>query len=137
MPALIIDETDELLVIVSLENHPLIIPKKHFKDIYELDTTTGAAVMTESIKIANAAKKALQCDGITITQSNEAAGGQDVFHYHMHVKPRWKGDNLRDLWDASKVREEDKQKTLKQMRAALASEAGVTTGQAAAKGASA
>ena len=89
IPAHIIDENNDIIVFMSLENHPLIVTKKHIKDIYELDENSGTEIMKESIKIAKATKIGLECDGIYVTQANEPAGGQDVFHYHMHIYPRW------------------------------------------------
>ncbi|TSC65682.1 MAG: Hit-like protein involved in cell-cycle regulation [Candidatus Berkelbacteria bacterium Gr01-1014_85] len=89
VPGLIIAETDQAIVFVSRENHPLVVPKQHIKDIYELDEATGSALMTELIKTAKAVKKGLGCDGVYITQANEPAGGQEVFHLHFHVYPRW------------------------------------------------
>lgn len=74
---------------MSLENHPLIVPKKHIVDIYSLDDELGAEIMREAIKIAKAVKRGLKCDGVYVTQANESAAGQDVFHYHMHIYPRW------------------------------------------------
>lgn len=85
----ILDENKEVIVFLSLENHPLIVPKKHIPDIYSLDDELGAEVMKEAIKIAKAMKQGLKCDGVYVTQANESAAGQDVFHYHMHIYPRW------------------------------------------------
>ena len=89
IPGYILDENEDVIVFMSLENHPLIVTKKHVPDIYTLDEKLGAEVMKESLKIAKAVKKGLSCDGIYVTQANEPAGGQDVFHYHMHIYPRW------------------------------------------------
>ncbi len=93
-PAYIIDETDRVIVFLSLENHPLVVPKAHIPDIYALDDATGAAVMHETIAIARAVKVGLGCDGVYLAQANEPAGGQDVFHFHLHVYPRWHGDGM-------------------------------------------
>lgn len=93
--AYIIDETDWVIVFLSLENHPLVVPKAHIPNIYTLDDTTGAAVMRETIAIARAVKVGLRCDGVYLAQANEPAGGQDVFHFHLHVYPRWHGDGMK------------------------------------------
>lgn len=89
-PAHILFENKNVIVFLSLNNHPLILPKKHITDIFSLDTKTGAEIMNISIKIAKIIKQKLKCDGIYITQANGTAGGQDVFHYHMHIYPKWK-----------------------------------------------
>ncbi len=88
-PGFIINEDDNLIVFLSLENHPLIVPKKHIQDIFSLDDDTAAQIIKKAVKIAIATKEALESDGIYITQTNGEAAGQDVFHYHMHVYPKW------------------------------------------------
>lgn len=97
IPGHILAENDNVIVFLSLENHPLIVPKKHIPDIYSLDNELGAEIMKESIKIAKAVKQGLKCDGVYVTQANEPAAGQDVFHYHMHIYPRW---NDSRQWEA-------------------------------------
>lgn len=89
IPGHIIAEREDVIVFLSLENHPLVVPKKHIKDIYALDEETGAKIMTELIRTAKAVKQGLGCEGVYITQANEPAAGQDVFHIHFHVYPRW------------------------------------------------
>ncbi len=89
IPGYVIDENEDVIVFMSLENHPLIVTKKHITDIYTLDEKLGSEIIKESIKISKAVKKGLGCNGIYITQANEPAGGQDVFHYHMHIYPKW------------------------------------------------
>ena len=75
--------------------HTLVIPKRHIQDIYGMDEETAAAVMRTAVRVAGAIKRALQPDGMNLVQSNEQAGGQDIFHFHMHIIPRWYGDGLR------------------------------------------
>lgn len=90
----IIDETDEVISFLSLENHPLVVPKTHIPDIYTLDEESGSAIMAEVVKIANAVKDGLGCDGVYVTQANGQAAGQDVFHIHFHLYPRWAGSRM-------------------------------------------
>lgn len=85
----IIDEDDLVIVFLSLENHPLIVPKKHLTDIFSLDEDTASLIVKKSIKIARAMREGLPCDGVYVTQTNGACAGQDVFHYHMHLYPKW------------------------------------------------
>ncbi len=98
-PAETVFEDDETLAFMDINpanpGHTLIIPKRHVRDIYELDRETAAAVMRTTVKVARAVKMALQPDGMNLVQSNERAGGQEVFHFHMHIIPRWYGDGLR------------------------------------------
>ena len=76
------------------EGHTLVIPKKHCRNLFDLDDASGAAVMHASRVVARALRKAFSADGLTVLQSNERAGGQDVFHYHAHLAPRFVGDGL-------------------------------------------
>ena len=89
IPGRIIDQNAEVMVILSLENHPLVITREHIVDIFSLSDAQGAAVMSEAIKIAHAMREGLEPDGIHLAQSNGAAAGQEIFHYHMHLYPRW------------------------------------------------
>jgi histidine triad (HIT) family protein len=88
-PADIVAETPETVVFLSLEGHPLVVTGEHIPDIFGLDPPTGAAVMREAARIAGAVKRGLACDGVYLTQANGAAAGQDVFHFHLHLYPRW------------------------------------------------
>jgi histidine triad (HIT) family protein len=71
--------------------HTLVIPKAPARNILDISPDDYAYVARGAHKIAAAAMKAFHADGITIQQFNEAAGGQVVFHLHMHVMPRQNG----------------------------------------------
>ncbi len=92
IPGNILEENDDVIVFMSLENHPLIVPKKHIPDIYSLDEKTGAEIMKTSIRMAKRVKEEFKCDGIYIAQANGSSAGQEVFHYHMHIYPRFKSN---------------------------------------------
>lgn len=119
IPSLKIDENDDVIVFLSLEGHPLIVPKKHIKDIYEMDDQTGAEIMKEAIKISKAVKKGLQCDGINLVQANEKAAHQDVFHFHLHIKPRWHKDKVTLHWETEGIDEISKKATTEKIKQAL------------------
>lgn len=91
-PAAILAENEQIIVFLSLERHPLIVPKRHVRDIYALSDDLGAAIMREAIRLARAVKAGLRCDGVYLAQANEPAAGQDVFHFHLHIYPSWHGD---------------------------------------------
>jgi histidine triad (HIT) family protein len=98
-PAEVLFEDEETLAFMDINpanpGHTLVIPKRHVQDIYGMDEEMVAAVMRATVRVAKAIKRALQPDGMNLVQSNERAGGQDVFHFHIHVIPRWYGDGLR------------------------------------------
>lgn len=85
----VLAETEHLIVFLSKENHPLIVPKAHVQNLYTLDDALAAEILPLAKRVARALKAALECEGIYLTQANEAAAGQDVFHFHLHVYPRW------------------------------------------------
>lgn len=74
--------------------HALIIPNEHLENIYELPDEIGAQIYILSKQIALAMKSVYHCDGVSTRQHNEPAGNQDVWHYHLHVFPRYHGDAL-------------------------------------------
>lgn len=76
------------------KGHVLIIPNKHFENIYDLPDEYGHEIFTLSKKIALAMKQAYACPGISTRQHNEPAGNQEVWHFHTHVFPRYDNDNL-------------------------------------------
>ncbi|MSR71561.1 MAG: HIT family protein [Candidatus Taylorbacteria bacterium] len=94
-------ENDSTFVFLSNSpnnlGHSLVIPKKHFENIYEIDENTLAEVAKTFGKVANAIKKSLNAKGVNIIQNNERAGGQGVFHIHFHVIPRYQDDDF-DHW---------------------------------------
>ena len=92
IPAAVIAEDDDVIVFLSLEDHPLVVPKPHVPDLHALSEELGAAVMRQAIRVATAIKAGLGCDGVYLTQANGPAAGQDVFHFHLHLYPRWHGD---------------------------------------------
>lgn len=82
----------------AAKGHVLILPKEHFDNIYELDDDTAAHVFKVATKISKAYKKALDFDGLNIVQNNGEVAGQTVFHFHMHIIPRIKGDTVNVGW---------------------------------------
>jgi histidine triad (HIT) family protein len=77
------------------DGHCLVLPKKPSRNILDVDAESLAAVMRTTQKLARAVVKAFQADGVTIQQFNEPAGGQVVFHLHVHVLPRFEGVPLK------------------------------------------
>ena len=72
----------------------LVIPNKHFENIYEFPATLATDLHRVVRAVALAQKVAFACNGISTRQHNEPAGNQDVWHYHIHVTPRYKDDGL-------------------------------------------
>ncbi len=74
--------------------HVLVASIEHFENLYELPDELGSAIFTMSKRVAIAMRRSYQCGGISIRQHNEPAGSQDVWHYHVHILPRYVNDGL-------------------------------------------
>ena len=75
--------------------HTLVVPKKAYEDIFELDDEIAAHLYKVVVKLSKAIKKALNPDGLNIVNNNGAVAGQSVFHYHIHILPRYKDDDFK------------------------------------------
>lgn len=91
------------------EGHPLIVPLKHFENLYDLPHDYAHRIIEIAKKVALALKETQTCDGVTLLQNNEPAGDQHAFHYHLHVVPRFVNDSFHEeLWKAEKSEPEDR-----------------------------
>lgn len=95
MPAFKIYEDDKTFAFLDImprcPGHTLVIPKAPARNIFDIAPDDFAAVARTTQKIAVAARKAFAADGVSLQQANERAGGQVVFHLHVHVMPRHDG----------------------------------------------
>jgi len=76
------------------QGHVLVIPNEHFENIYDLPLALSTKIHALSRDVALAMKSEYQCDGITIRQHNEPGGDQNIWHYHLHVIPRYDKDDF-------------------------------------------
>jgi histidine triad (HIT) family protein len=108
-PASIIYEDQTIIVFLDIRplniGHTLVIPKAHYIDIFDIPKELLSQVHMASKEIAYAIKKATEADGISIIQQNGKAAGQDIFHLHVHVVPRFEGQKLQSF---SELREVDR-----------------------------
>lgn len=111
IPSSTIYEDNYFKVILDIspasKGHAIIIPKKHAENIFELDETYASKIFVVAKKVAKAMKEELNCDGFNILQNNGEVAGQSVFHFHMHLIPRYKGDNITIKWCLGKYEGED------------------------------
>ena len=102
IPAYVVHEDDMTLGFLDInpatEGHTLVVPKVHADDLLDADADAAAAVMRGARAVALLLDRHLDPDGITVFQANRPAGWQDVFHLHVHVVPRWEGDDLVRPW---------------------------------------
>jgi histidine triad (HIT) family protein len=71
-----------------------VIPRRHHENLYDLPDDVGHEIWDLTRRISVAMKKAYRCDGVSTRQHDEPAGDQDVWHLHVHVLPRYQGDQL-------------------------------------------
>ncbi|MBA1145794.1 HIT family protein [Ectothiorhodospiraceae bacterium WFHF3C12] len=97
IPAAVIFEDDDVVAFCDAfpaeQGHALVVPKAHHPDVFALPEALVAKVNIAAQRLALAQRKALQPDGLLVTQFNGEAAGQTVFHYHVHCLPRWAGSD--------------------------------------------
>jgi histidine triad (HIT) family protein len=102
IPSATVYEDEDLRVIADISpanlGHLLIIPKEHAADLTELPAETACKVMLTAKRVVAAMKKGLCPDGVNVLQNNGEAAGQTVMHYHMHIIPRYRGDQVKIGW---------------------------------------
>lgn len=110
IPSTIVYEDEAFQAILDVSpaarGHVLILPKNHAADLFELPEEDASKIMILAKKIAGALKAAYHCDGINILQNNGEAAGQTVFHFHLHVIPRFKDDAVDIGWEKGQLSED-------------------------------
>lgn len=111
IPSKVLYEDDEFKVILDLgpatRGHALILPKNHYHNLYELPDEEAGKVMLLAKKMAARMTEKLKCDGFNLVQNNGEAAGQTVFHFHMHLIPRYKEDGQTLGWKPLEVSQEE------------------------------
>jgi len=119
-PASILYEDAQVLAFMDIrpvrEGHTLIIPKQHYVNIFEIPEETLANTYLVVKKITIAVKKTTKADGISIVQQNGKAAGQDIFHLHVHVIPRFDGEKMQRFEDLGLVERETLERTADRIR---------------------
>jgi histidine triad (HIT) family protein len=117
IPSATLYEDEDFRVILDLgpasRGHALILPKVHAADLFSLPDETAAKAMILAKRIAETLKEGLKADGINIVQNNGEAAGQTVFHFHMHLIPRYQDDTVQLNWQPGTLTDEDKERILK------------------------
>ena len=101
IPSNTIYEDDEFKVVLDVspasKGHALILPKNHYADLYEIDENVAADAMKLAKKLAIHMTDVLKCDGFNLVQNNHEVAGQTVFHFHMHLIPRYLNAKNNDI----------------------------------------
>jgi len=99
VPSDIVYHNDMVTAFVSSHQWPnnhgnvIVVPNEHFENIYDLPSRYAQDIHRAAKRLAIAMKKVYACDGVSTRQHNEPAGNQDVWHYHLHITPRYHNDN--------------------------------------------
>ena len=123
IPTNIIYEDDRFTVILdaspATKGHALILPKNHAANIYELPDEDASAVFVLAKKLATKMTEILHCDGFNIVQNNGEVAGQTVFHFHMHLIPRYLNDGNQDklTWNHAEFTSEEIAEIAAELRA--------------------
>ena len=116
IPAATLYEDSDFRVILDLgpasKGHALILPKAHAANIYELTDETAGKAMILAKHMATRLTEELKCDGFNIVQNNGEIAGQTVFHFHMHLIPRYQGDNVGITWKPGNLTDKDREEIL-------------------------
>ena len=106
IPCTKVFEDDDCLAFLDIgplaSGHTLLIPKKHFTDLTDLDPALLSRISNHFPKIGDAVLKATGATGLSLLQNSGASSGQAVFHVHFHFIPRCEGDGLGYRWNAGK-----------------------------------
>lgn len=118
-PTNTIYEDDEFKVFLDVspatKGHCLIVPKDHYANLEDISDEASAKVLPLAKKIMKTLKEKLNCEGLNLVQNNGEIAGQTVFHFHMHVIPRYKGDGQLIGWRPQTPEDGELEETLKQI----------------------
>lgn len=112
IPTATLYEDEDFRVILDAnpasKGHALILPKEHYANLYELDDEVASKVFVLAKKMITKLTDVLGCDGYNIVQNNGETAGQTVFHFHVHLIPRYKGDTVGLGWKMNPLTDEDR-----------------------------
>ena len=102
LPAAVVGSDERVLAFLDINpatrGHTLVIPRAHVEDIHGIDSEDLAAATALAQRIAGRVRERLGADGVNLLHSSGSAAWQTVFHFHIHVIPRYLGDPLRLPW---------------------------------------
>ena len=119
IPSATLYEDDDFRVILDIEpaskGHALILRKEHYANLYELDDELASKALVLAKKMITKLTDILGCDGYNVLQNNGPVAGQTVFHFHMHLIPRYKEDDVKIGWKMGKLTEEVREEILEKI----------------------
>lgn len=119
IPSATLYEDEMVRVILDIspasKGHALILPKEHYTNLYEISDEMAMHVIKTAKKMAVKMKEELNLEGLNVLQNNGEIAGQTVFHYHMHLVPRYKEDKVNMKWVNGELTESDKEELVKKL----------------------
>lgn len=119
IPSNTIYEDEDFRAILDLspaaKGHALMLPKNHYKDLFEIPEEMSAKAFISAKKVAAQIESKLKCDGLNLVQNNGETAGQTVFHFHIHIIPRYKDDNQKIGWEIMEPTAEELEEIRKQI----------------------
>ena len=120
IPSATIYEDEDFRAILDLgpasKGHALLLPKEHYADLFALPDETAEKVLPVAKKIVSRMKDVLGCDGYNLVQNNGECAGQTVFHFHMHMIPRYKDDKVGPGWEMGELSDADRDEILAKLK---------------------
>ena len=120
IPSATLYEDDDFRVILDLgpasKGHALILPKNHYRNLYDIDDEVASKAILLAKKMITKLTDVLNCDGYNIVQNNEEAAGQTVFHFHIHLIPRYEGDHAGVTWKPGTLTDEEREEILQKWK---------------------
>lgn len=106
IPSATIYEDKDFKVIMDIspaaKGHAILLSKKHYANLFELEDETASKALIIARKVAKAIMEEFHCDGLNVLQNNGEAAGQTVFHFHIHLIPRYNNDKVNVNWAQGK-----------------------------------
>ena len=110
LPSFKIYESDDVVSFLTIapmnEGHALVVPKKHYENLFDTPEDLLAEIISDEKKLSITIKGSLNSDGINIVQNNGVSAGQEIMHYHLHIIPRYEGDGLKPWHGIQKTPDE-------------------------------
>jgi histidine triad (HIT) family protein len=123
IPATVVHENEHVLAFMDLgqvnPGHVLVTVKAHAESLYALSDAQAGAVLPAAGRVARAIRAAFNPEGLSVYQANGRAAGQTVFHYHVHLVPRYEGDGMALSWPVKNPPREKLEEYAARIRASL------------------
>jgi len=119
IPSAKLYEDEDFVIILDVGpasfGHALMIPKNHYANLFEMPEELLCKAMSLAKVWGDKLVKALKADGLNLVQNNGLAAGQTVFHYHLHLIPRYDGDSVGTMWNPGTLSDKQKKEILEKM----------------------